>query len=290
MDCFPDERASGPRPPTGPPIRPSPSTRRRSSGPMPMAESTATSRSEEDQKTVRWTVFPTNAAMAHLLIPRVEDEIRDLAERAVAARAASSSSSSLAARPTCDDDRHTTPNSAMTASTLRVDTPLMDISATASSEEEQKTVRGTVFPTNARTDRRPRSRDCGETRLALVTGRLGDLHGHGTGWRVDALGQGGVGIAPALGRARVQPGPEKAFALASRIARSKARANTDAMSPGPVSISCSRIASQGRIFASVHSFFSMVGLQPHGIPDWTAPAGARPGRGSWPPTRANFQN
>jgi len=33
----------------------------------------------------------------------------------------------------------------------------------------------------------------------------------------------------------------------------------------------------------------MVGLQLHGIPEWAAPAGARPSRGSWPPTRANFQ-
>jgi hypothetical protein len=39
-------------------------------------------------------------AMAHLLVPGVDDEILDLAEWAVAARAASSSSSSLAARLT----------------------------------------------------------------------------------------------------------------------------------------------------------------------------------------------
>jgi hypothetical protein len=38
--------------------------------------------------------------MAHLLVPGVDDEILDLAEWAVAARAASSSSSSLAARLT----------------------------------------------------------------------------------------------------------------------------------------------------------------------------------------------
>ncbi|WP_273250123.1 hypothetical protein, partial [Sediminimonas qiaohouensis] len=35
--------------------------------------------------------------------------------------------------------------------------------------------------------------------------------------------------------------------------------------------------------------FSMVGLQLHGIPEWAAPAGARPSRGSCPPPRANFQ-
>jgi uncharacterized protein (DUF2345 family) len=85
--------------------------------------------------------------MAHLLVPGVDDEILDLAEWAVAARAASSSSSSLVARLTCEDDRHTTPNSAMTASTSRVETPLMYISATAS--------------ITARTERRPRSRECG---------------------------------------------------------------------------------------------------------------------------------
>ena len=44
-----------------------------------------------------------------------------------------------------------------------------------------------------------------------------------------------------------------------------------------------------RIIPSVHSFFSMVVQQLHGIPEWAAPAGARPGRGSWPAPRANFQ-
>jgi hypothetical protein len=99
--------------------------------------------------------------MAHLLVPGVDDEILDLAEWAVAARAASSSSSSLVARLTCEDDRHTTPNSAMTASTSRVETPLMYISATASSEEDRKRPQWGVFLTNARTERRPRSRECG---------------------------------------------------------------------------------------------------------------------------------
>ena len=100
-------------------------------------------------------------AMARLLVACVEDEILDLAEGAIAARAASSSSSSLVARLTCEDDRLSIPNSAMMASTSRVETPLMYISATASSEEDRKRPQWGVFLTNARTERRPRSRECG---------------------------------------------------------------------------------------------------------------------------------
>ena len=62
-------------------------------------------------------------------------------------QASSSSSSSLAARLTCADDRPSRPNSCITASASRVDTPLTYISATAS--------------ITARTERRPRSSDCG---------------------------------------------------------------------------------------------------------------------------------
>ena len=49
-------------------------------------------------------------------------------------RASSSSSMSLAARLTCEEDRLSIPNSRITASTSRVDTPLTYISATASNE------------------------------------------------------------------------------------------------------------------------------------------------------------
>jgi hypothetical protein len=35
-----------------------------------------------------------------------------------------------------------------------------------------------------------------------------------------------------------------------------------------------------RILSSVHSLFSMVVLQLHGIPEWAARAGARPSTGS----------
>ena len=62
-------------------------------------------------------------------------------------QASSSSSRSFAARLTCDEDKLSMPNSRITASTSRVDTPLMYISATAS--------------ITARTERRPRSSDCG---------------------------------------------------------------------------------------------------------------------------------
>jgi len=62
-------------------------------------------------------------------------------------QACNSSSSILVARLTCEDDRLSIPNSRITASTSRVETPLMYISATASM--------------TARTERRPRSSDCG---------------------------------------------------------------------------------------------------------------------------------
>ena len=54
---------------------------------------------------------------------------------------------SLAARLTCEEDRLSIPNSRITASTSRVDTPLTYISATAS--------------ITARVDRNPRSSDWG---------------------------------------------------------------------------------------------------------------------------------
>ena len=177
-----------------------------------------------------WRIFSYRASrMRYLISPRGRSR-----------QAASSSSSSLAARLTCEDDRLSMPNSAMTASTSRVDTPLMYISATASSEEDQKTVWGPFSSTERAPPALQRLR---VERLSLVTGGLGDLHVHGSGRRVDAFGFGAVGIAPALGRALIMPGPEKALALASRIAGSNARANTPARSLGPVSISCSKIAS-----------------------------------------------
>jgi hypothetical protein len=43
------------------------------------------------------------------------------------------------------------------------------------------------------------------------------------------------------------------------------------------------------ILQSVHSCFSMVGFQLHGIPDWTALAGAGPGKGSKTKLQTNFQ-
>jgi hypothetical protein len=109
-----------------------PSTRRRSSGPMPIAESTATSRT-----TPPWRIFSYRASRIRYLI----------SPRGRLRQASSSSSSSLAARLTCEEDRLSMPNSRITASTSRVDTPLMYISATAS--------------ITARTERRPRSSDCG---------------------------------------------------------------------------------------------------------------------------------
>jgi hypothetical protein len=86
--------------------------------------------------------------VAHLFMPRVEDEILDLAERAVAP-GRRFLVRSLVARLTCEDDGLSMPNPRITASTSRVDTPLMYIPATASM--------------TARTDRRPRSSDCGQT-------------------------------------------------------------------------------------------------------------------------------
>ena len=76
----------------------------------------------------------------------VEDEILDLAERSVAPSLQLliqqlGGAADLRRRQALD------PNSRITASTSRVDTPLMYISATASM--------------TARTERRPRSSDCG---------------------------------------------------------------------------------------------------------------------------------
>ena len=68
---------------------------------------------------------------------------------------------------------------------------------------------GAVFPTNARTERRPRSSDCGETRFTLVPGGLGHLHGHRARGRVDALGFGAVGIAPPPGVRASSPAPRQ---------------------------------------------------------------------------------
>jgi len=121
-------------------------------------------------------------------------------------------------------------------------------------------------------------------RLALVPGRLGHLHVHGAGWRVDPPGLGAVCVAPALGRALVMPGPEKALALASRIASSKARANTEAISPGPMLDQLFQERLNRRILPSVHLIVSVVVF----ATPWNTRMGS-PGRGSWHPPRANFQ-
>ncbi|MDZ7710830.1 MAG: hypothetical protein U5K36_12805 [Roseovarius sp.] len=84
------------------------------------------------------------------------------------------------------------------------------------------------------------------------------------------------------------PGPEKALALDLHRQFERAREH-----PGEITRTRFDQLFQdrlhGRILPSVHSLFSMVVQQLHGIPEWAAPAGARPGRGSWPPPRANFQ-
>ncbi|WP_290899699.1 hypothetical protein [Hoeflea sp.] len=65
----------------------------------------------------------------------------------------------------------------------------------------------------ARTERRPRSSDCGETWLPIVPGGLGHLHGHAARGHVDPFRLVAIGIALAAGRALVEPGAEKALSL-----------------------------------------------------------------------------
>jgi len=97
------------------------------------------------RRTPPWRIFSYRASrIGYLIWPK--GRLR---------QASSSSSSILAGRLTpdqvrgrlCDEERLSIPNSCITASTTRVDTPLMYISSTSS--------------ITARTDRRPRSSDCG---------------------------------------------------------------------------------------------------------------------------------
>ena len=139
----------------------------------------------------------------------------------------------------------------------------------------------------ARTERRPPLQRLRVERLPVVPGRLGHLHVHGARGRVDALWLGAIGITPALRRALVMPAPRKR-SRSICIANSNARANTPARSPGPCSISCSKIASTAVIFPSVHSLFSMVGLQLHGIPRMGSPCWGAPQQGLMAPNSSEF--
>ncbi len=105
---------------------------------------------------------------------------------------------------------------------------------------------------------------------------------------VDALGFVTVGVALPLGRALIKTGTEEALPLDPHRQFERMR---EYRSDVPRTI-CNQLFQDRlnrRILALVHSLFSMVVFQPHGIPEWAAPAGARPGRGSWPRRQANFQ-
>ncbi len=159
-------------------------------------------------------------------------------------------------------------------SASRVETPLTYISATASM--------------TARTDRRPRPERLRTEGLSLVPGGLGHLHIHRARGRVDPLGPAAVGIAVTLGRAPVMARAEKPLALDLHRKFESPREHRCDLA-GSVFDQLFQDHLKRRILPLVHSFFSMVVLQLHGIPEWAACAGARPSTGSCPKAQMNFQ-
>ena len=120
----------------------------------------------------------------------------------------------------------------------------------------------------------------GVERRAIMAGGLGNVDGDRARRRVDALGLVAVGIALALGGALIKAGAaETAPARSASPARTPGE-KTVAISPGPCSIRCSKTASTAVSFCLSIRVSPWVVLQLHGIPEWNAPAGARPGRGS----------
>lgn len=100
-----------------------------------------------------------------------------------------------------------------------------------------------------------------------MSGGLGRPHRDGARGCIDVLGLVAVGIALPPGGALIKAGPEKPFALDQMFHEGLDRP----------------------ILSLVHLSVSMVVLRFHGIPEWAALAGARPGRGSWRPRQMNFQ-
>jgi hypothetical protein len=121
-----------------------------------------------------------------------------------------------------------------------------------------------------------------------MVGGLGHLHRDRADRRVDPLGLVAIGIALPPGAALVETGAEKALALdlhrqfeGPREHRGYlVRAMFDQMFQERLN---------RRILLPVHSPVSMAVSQLHGIPEWIAPAGAGPGRGSWRQRQMNFQ-
>ena len=120
-----------------------------------------------------------------------------------------------------------------------------------------------------------------------MTGGLGDVDGDRARRGVDALGLVAVGIALAFGGALVGAGAQEPLPLDPHGKLERAAKDSGDVA-GAMLDQMFQEGLDRRIVPSVHSRFSMVGSQLHGISGWAAPAGAPRQRRS-APRKPNFQ-
>ena len=138
-----------------------------------------------------------------------------------------SSSSSFVARLIWVLAKPSIPNSFITALALRIETPLIYISATA-----QKTVR---------LELRPCSRDCGKNgapHSSKVVGGLRYNHAQSVPRSINLFALVTIGIAQSP-RNRFRIPTPKNYSRSIRMVRPNSRINTDAISSDPLDIICS---------------------------------------------------
>ncbi len=213
---------------------------------------------------------PHDPAVAHLLVPGVEDEVFHLAQRAVAPCLRFlieqlGSPADLGGRQALDPEL---------------------------AHDSLGVTRRDAFDVHLGhrqhdgPDRPPPAPRAIADRMAAR--RSWHLHIHRARGRVDPLGPAAVGIAVTLGRAPVMARAEKPLALDLHRKFESPREHRCDLA-GSMFDQLFQDHLKRRILPLVHSFFSMVVLQLHGIPEWAACAGARPSTGSCPTAQMNFQ-
>ena len=166
------------------------------------------------------------------------------------------------------------PNSRITASTSRVDTPLMYISATASIPARD--LSAAAFQ-RLRVERR-----------AIMAGCLGNVDGDRARRRVDALGLVAVGIALAFGGALVGAGAQEPLPLDLHGKLERAAKDRGDVA-GSVLDQMFQEGLDRRILPSVHSRFSMGGFATPWNIRMGRPCRGMPRQGRAAPRKPNFQ-
>jgi hypothetical protein len=124
-----------------------------------------------------------------------------------------------------------------------------------------------------------------------MAGCFGNLHGDRACRRIDPLGLVTIGVALPPGGTLLNAGTEKPLTLDlhRQLKGSLKGSRKDRSDVGrPMFDQMFQEGLNRRVLLPVHSRFSMVVLQLHGIPEWIAPAGPRLSRGSWHLRKNNF--